>query len=174
MQTSIALVAIVGMLVSFGLPILLVALILHYKHRRTRLTHETIAQLAEKGLPVPPQLLEPSPRRQNASLRASLILVGLGIGPGLFFYEVKVPRPPPSSRRRRSCSRGATSRASASRRAFPLGSTAARSTRGRARRASAARCCSTSTTNRRPRDRKRSTKCPMWPRAWTWSARSPR
>jgi hypothetical protein len=91
METSIALVAIVGMLVSFGLPILLVALILHYKHRRTRLTHETIAQLAERGLPVPPQLLDPPRRRQDASLRAGLILVGLGIGLGLFFYEVKAP-----------------------------------------------------------------------------------
>src|SRR5258708_40082066 len=50
-----------------------------------------MSQLAEKGQPVPRQLQEPSPGRQNASLRAGLILVGLGIGLGLFFYEVKAP-----------------------------------------------------------------------------------
>ncbi|HEY4998459.1 MAG TPA: hypothetical protein VII36_04915, partial [Usitatibacter sp.] len=38
MDTSIALVAMTGMLVAFGLPLLLVAIILYYKHRKARVT----------------------------------------------------------------------------------------------------------------------------------------
>ena len=92
MTTSIALVAITGMLVTFGLPLLLVAIILYYKHRRARITHETISRLAEKGVPVPPELLDPpSARREDPGLRAGLILIGLGLGLGIFFSEVRGP-----------------------------------------------------------------------------------
>ena len=62
METTQALIAIVGIVVSFGFPLLLVAAILYYKHRKLRMTHETITRLVEKGLPVPPELLDP-PRR---------------------------------------------------------------------------------------------------------------
>ena len=80
METMI-LIPIVGMLVSFGLPVLLVAIILYYKHRRQQVTHDTIMKLAEKGLPVPPELLAPPvPRKAYRSgLRGGLLLVGLGI-----------------------------------------------------------------------------------------------
>ena len=40
--------------------------------------------LREKGLPVPPELLE-QPRRGNASLRGGLVLLALGIALSLFF-----------------------------------------------------------------------------------------
>jgi hypothetical protein len=92
MTTSIALVAITGMLVSFGLPLLLVAIILYYKHRKARIMHETITRLAEKGLPVPPELLHPpSARRGDPGLRAGLILIGLGVGLAIFLREVGAP-----------------------------------------------------------------------------------
>ena len=90
MHTTEALVAIMGMVVSFGLPLLLVAIILYYKHRKLRLTHETIARLAEKGLPVPPELLDP-PRSGQAGLRGGLVLVALGVGLAIFFREVGAP-----------------------------------------------------------------------------------
>ncbi|MGZ5047309.1 MAG: DUF6249 domain-containing protein [Usitatibacter sp.] len=91
MTTSIALVAIMGMLVTFGLPLLLVAVILFYKHRKARITQETIVSLAEKGLPVPPELIDPPSRGQNPGLRGGLILIGLGVGLALFFREVGAP-----------------------------------------------------------------------------------
>ena len=84
MEESVALVAIVAMVASFGLPLALVALVLYYKHRRLRMNHETITRLAEKGLPIPPELMEP-PRRGNAGLRAGLVLVALGIALSFFF-----------------------------------------------------------------------------------------
>jgi hypothetical protein len=86
MQASTTVVAIFGIVASFGLPLLLVALVLYAKHRKERLTHETIARLVEKGLPVPPELVDP-PRRAQAGLRAGLVLVGLGLGLALFFQD---------------------------------------------------------------------------------------
>jgi hypothetical protein len=90
MQSTEALVAIFGMLVAFGLPLMLVVIILLYKHRKLRMTHETIARLADKGLPVPPELLEP-PRRGQSGLRAGLVLVALGLAIGIFFAQTGVP-----------------------------------------------------------------------------------
>jgi uncharacterized protein DUF6249 len=90
MRSTEALVAIIGMLVTFGLPLLLVAVILYYKHRKLRMTHETIARLAEKGLPVPPELLEP-PQRGHAGLRGGLVLLALGLGLAIFLDQVGAP-----------------------------------------------------------------------------------
>lgn len=84
MESSIALVAIVGMVAGFGLPLVLVAIVLYYKHRKVQMNHETILRLAEKGLPVPPELMEP-PRQGNAGLRGGLVLVALGIALSVFF-----------------------------------------------------------------------------------------
>ena len=86
MQTTEALIAIVGLLVGFGLPVALVAIILFYKHRRQRMVHETIARLAEKGLPVPPELIDP-PRRGHSGLRGGMVLLALGIALAIFMDE---------------------------------------------------------------------------------------
>ena len=92
MDMSFSLIPIVGMLVTFGLPPLLVGIILYYKHRKLRLTHETIARLVEKGLPIPPELLEaPADKRGHSGLRAGLVLLGLGIGLGILLLEVGGP-----------------------------------------------------------------------------------
>ena len=84
------LVAIVSIVVTFVLPVLMMAVILYYKHRKARMTHETIVRLAEKGLPVPPELMDP-PRSPDTGLRAGLILLGLGLGLGLFLGQVGAP-----------------------------------------------------------------------------------
>jgi len=91
MQSNETLVAIIGMIVTFGLPVLLVGLILWFKHRKLRMTHETIARLAEKGLPVPPELIAPPVRSQSAALRGGLVLVALGIALGVFLEEMRGP-----------------------------------------------------------------------------------
>lgn len=84
MEDSTPLVAIAGIVAAFGLPLVLVAIILYYKHRKAQMNHETILRLAEKGLPVPPELMEP-PRQGNAGLRGGLVLVALGIALSVFF-----------------------------------------------------------------------------------------
>ena len=91
MRETEALVAITGMLATFGLPVLLVALILRYKHKKLRMTHDTIARLAEKGLAVPPELLEPPPPNRAAGLRGGLVLIGLGLALAIFLAEVGAP-----------------------------------------------------------------------------------
>ena len=90
MHDNVPLVAILGMVMSFVVPLLLVAVILYYKHRKLRLTHETISRLAEKGLPVPPELLDP-PRARHFGLRAGLVLMALGLALAVFFFETGGP-----------------------------------------------------------------------------------
>ena len=84
MDNTVALVAITAMLAGFALPLVLVAVILYYKHRRTQITHQTITRLVEQGLPVPPELLTP-PRRGHAGLRGGLVLIAMGIALSFFF-----------------------------------------------------------------------------------------
>ena len=91
MHSNETLVAIMGMLSVFGLPVILVGIILWFKHRKLKITHETIARLAEKGLPVPPELLEPPAHNRNAALRGGLVLVGLGIALAVFFVTTRGP-----------------------------------------------------------------------------------
>jgi hypothetical protein len=86
MIPPMAAVAMTAIVVSFGLPLVIVALVLFYRHRRQRMIHETITRLAEKGLPVPPELLEPRGNAQ-AGLRAGLVLVALGIALAVFFWD---------------------------------------------------------------------------------------
>jgi uncharacterized membrane protein len=93
MQSNETLVAMMGMIVTFGLPVLLVAIILWFKHRKLRMIHETIARLAERGLPVPPELLAPPApgRSRSVALRGGLVLVALGIALMVFFLQVQGP-----------------------------------------------------------------------------------
>ena len=90
MDISEAVIAFTSIVASFILPLLLVAIILYYKHRKLRLTHETIARLAEKGLPVPPELLRP-PGQSYAGLRGGMMLIGLGIALAIFFQQIHGP-----------------------------------------------------------------------------------
>ncbi len=86
MPFSNTLIAMLGLMVSFGLPLAVVALVLHYRHARERMTHETVSKLIERGLPVPPELLNP-PHRGQAGLRGGLVLVALGIALAVFFQD---------------------------------------------------------------------------------------
>lgn len=89
METSEVLVAMTGMLASFGLPVLVIAIVLYYKHQRNRMHQETVLKLAEKGLPVPPELLRPP--GNPPSPKGGLVLVALGIALSAFFWERGLP-----------------------------------------------------------------------------------
>lgn len=89
METSEIAVAMTGMLASFGVPLIVIAIVLYYKHQRNRMHQETILKLAEKGLPVPPELLQlPSSR---PSPKGGLVLLALGIALSAFFWERGLP-----------------------------------------------------------------------------------
>ena len=82
--------ALMGIIASFGMPLLLVAIILFYKHFKSRLTHETIVKLAEKGVPVPVELLKPAGSRYG-TLKAGLMLLAVGIGLAIFQNDLGKP-----------------------------------------------------------------------------------
>lgn len=90
MDFGTSLVKIVAVVLAIGSPTILLALVLWYKSRKTRLIHETAIRLAEKGQPVPPALFlggaEPP-----SDLRRGVVLVGLGIGLALFLYQLDLP-----------------------------------------------------------------------------------
>jgi hypothetical protein len=89
METSQTLVAMTGLLAGFGLPLVVIAILLVYKHQRNRMQQETILKLAEKGLPVPPELFRTPERRPSP--KGGLVLVALGIALSLFFWERGLP-----------------------------------------------------------------------------------
>lgn len=74
------LVPLMGMVFVIGL----VLVVLEYRHRRERQLHETVARLAEKGLPVPPELFA-TQSAPKSRLLGALTLIGLGIGLIVFF-----------------------------------------------------------------------------------------
>ena len=74
------LVPLFGMLFVIGV----VLVVMEYRHRRYRQLHETITRLAEKGLPLPKELLSPS-SSPKSRLFGSLTLIGLGVGLMIFF-----------------------------------------------------------------------------------------
>ncbi|HEX7439666.1 MAG TPA: hypothetical protein VF319_06160, partial [Caldimonas sp.] len=41
------------------MPVLVVLVVMHYRHQRTIKLHETVKYLADRGMPVPRELLDP-------------------------------------------------------------------------------------------------------------------
>ncbi|MBA3831560.1 MAG: hypothetical protein H0X34_06650 [Chthoniobacterales bacterium] len=66
----------------FGMPVLIVAVILYFSFSKNRAMHKTVRMMVEKGQPVPEALLNPPPVvRQRSDLRRGIkwLLVGLGV-----------------------------------------------------------------------------------------------
>jgi hypothetical protein len=66
----------------FGMPVLIVAVILYFSFSKNRAMHKTVRMMVEKGQPVPESLLNPPPIvRQRSDLRRGIkwMLVGLGL-----------------------------------------------------------------------------------------------
>jgi hypothetical protein len=72
----------VQLLIVAGLPIGIIALVQTFRQRRQKLAHETMRLMIEKGLPVPPELINPPPpvKPPKSDLRRGLIWLALGIG----------------------------------------------------------------------------------------------
>jgi len=72
-------------------PVLLVISVLLYKHRKLKLTHQTIIELASKGAPIPPQMLAQHCESRASDLRRGLVLFSIGAGLAIFLSEVGAP-----------------------------------------------------------------------------------
>ena len=67
----------------FACPVAIIGVILFYRHRRNLTLHKTLAAMIDKGVPIPPELLQPeaSPQKPPRNdLQGGLVLVGVGIG----------------------------------------------------------------------------------------------
>jgi hypothetical protein len=72
----------ITMLTIFGAPVLIVAFIMYFGFSKSRMQHRTIRMLAEKGQPIPADLLAPpAPAiRQRSDMRRGIVLVMMGVG----------------------------------------------------------------------------------------------
>ena len=78
------LIPIFGIVFSFGIPALIVAMVLAYRMKKNRLLHETIQKLVASGQPIPPELLASSGAKTLPSaktdFRKGIIFATIGCG----------------------------------------------------------------------------------------------
>jgi len=82
------LVALLAIVLVFGTPVIIVIAILVHKSRRTQRIHQTVVALAEKGLPIPPDLFADRPPQKTPPLHTAVILIGTGLGLIVFFLSI--------------------------------------------------------------------------------------
>ena len=83
-------IALLAVILVFGTPVIIVIAILIHKARRTAAIHDTVVRLAEKGLPVPPELfVERRPDDTSSALHKGVILVAVGLGLIVFFLTMQ-------------------------------------------------------------------------------------
>ena len=78
------LVAVLAVVLSLGMPIIIVVAGLIYSYRRAQLRQQLLLKLAESGQPIPAELLqsgwESSRRTPRSPLRAAVVWAAIGLG----------------------------------------------------------------------------------------------
>ena len=82
-------IALLAVVLVFGTPVIIVIAILIHKARRTAAIHDTVVRLAEKGLPVPPELFVERRPDATSALHKGVILVAVGLGLIVFFLTMQ-------------------------------------------------------------------------------------
>jgi hypothetical protein len=86
-QDPNVIVPILGVIFVFGMPIVIVALVVVARHRRQRMLHETVRAMVDKGVPIPAELLQPDDgdrRTPRNDFRSGLVWSAIGLGLLLF------------------------------------------------------------------------------------------
>jgi hypothetical protein len=82
-------IVLITMLAVFGMPVLIVAVIMYFSFSKTRALQRTVRLMVEKGQPVPEALLNPPPaQRQRSDMRRGVVLVMVGLGLMIFLAAV--------------------------------------------------------------------------------------
>ena len=82
-------VALLSVLLVFVTPIAIVIAVLAHKARRTQRIHETVIALAEKGVPIPPDLfIDRRVQDQTSALHKGVVLIAVGVGLMVFFLSM--------------------------------------------------------------------------------------
>lgn len=77
------------LMIVFGSPALIFAVILYFGFSRSRMMHRTVRMMVEKGQPVPAALLSPPPAvRKRSDMRRGVIWTMIGIGLMAFLAAV--------------------------------------------------------------------------------------
>jgi hypothetical protein len=90
-RTIDSLIPITGIVMGCAIPIVIVGLSLYFRHRKNIMLHETLRAMIDKGMTIPPELLDKSEsdpfKRPRDDLRTGLILMGLGAGAAIFLHN---------------------------------------------------------------------------------------
>ena len=82
-------IVLISVLAVFGMPVLIVAVIMYFGFSKNRMMHRTVRMMVEKGQPVPEALLNPPPaQRQRSDMRRGVVLVMIGVGLMIFLAAV--------------------------------------------------------------------------------------
>ncbi len=82
-------IVLITMVAVFGMPVLIVAVIMYFSFSKTRALQRTVRLMVEKGQPVPEFLLNPPPaQRQRSDIRRGVVLVMVGLGLMIFLGAV--------------------------------------------------------------------------------------
>ena len=89
------LIAVLAVLLTFLTPVAIVIAVLVHKSRRTQRIHQTVVALAEKGLPIPPDLfVDRRAPDDTSALHKGVVLVAVGLGLIVFFLSMAGQRSP--------------------------------------------------------------------------------
>lgn len=85
---GVVLLGLAGIVAPLVFVVALLGGIFYFKHRRNRMLHETLRQMIDKGVPIPPELILPPgqlPRRGNyGDFRSGMVILAVGLGIVLF------------------------------------------------------------------------------------------
>jgi glycerol uptake facilitator-like aquaporin len=80
------LIGLTAVILIFGTPVIIVMAVLMHRSRRIRMQNEVILKLADKGVPIPPEMFMDPQQRGNSDLRSGLSMIGIGLGLAFGFY----------------------------------------------------------------------------------------
>ena len=84
-------------LAGIALPVIIVFIVLHFRQRQREELYETVKHFADRGMPVPKELLDPPqpPKKDKVTETArfyAITLIGVGIGLVLMFWGMGLER----------------------------------------------------------------------------------
>lgn len=89
-----SIVPLAGIFAVFGLPALISVLALYYAYRRSKLRHETLLALADRGVDISNlDLIEPTSKKDKSpinDLRTGLVLLGTGLGISIMLWVLGI------------------------------------------------------------------------------------
>lgn len=89
MTKAALIIPVLGIITIFGLPILIVALVLYFRHKNKQAKYKLAAEALAAGKEVPKELFEEnlaSPKHNNETLTKGIQNICLGLGLGVFLW----------------------------------------------------------------------------------------